>query len=568
MKKFRLWAAAAAMLLGLSVSAQETRDIDVTVRLRSDGSALVTQKWDVTVTSGTEWYIPVNDARPRYIHDLSVVENGIVYESDGRNWDSDRSLKAKTHRCGIVEKRGGAIELCWGQGPYGDHVYEVSYVIDHLVQAYDDYDGFNWQFLNDEWSVRPKHAAITIINESGHPSDSSAVRGWGFGFVGELWFEGDTLRAESTERFRYESSMIIMMRFDKGIFSPQTSVDEPFSALQERAFEGSDYGNSGGKKKKSLDDIIVSVVTWIFIFFLFILLPLLGLAYLVWRLWMRATGRRYKKSIFGIDKITGWFREAPLEGSLSGTYSLLAEGDHLAKSSDFVNLVGAYFLRWIQQGILRPEPDPANSRRINLVFTKTADEAFELEESMERKIYTAALEAAGDNRILEANEFKRWSEKHYKQVVAWPDSAKSAGRSAWQGRSQEECRRTVEFRNFLKDFTLVDQREAGEVRLWKDYLVFAQLFGVADKVAENLQKLYPKQFDEFVQQNYRMSDYNSMRYMLSHISHSSSSMMSSAKSRQAAAEAAAARRSSGGGGSTSFGGGGGFSGGGHGGGSR
>ena len=100
-----------------------------------------------------------------------------------------------------------------------------------------------------------------------------------------------------------------------------------------------------------------------------------------------------------------------------------------------------------------------------------------------------------------------------------------------------------EFRNFLKDFTLVDQREAGEVRLWKDYLVFAQLFGVADKVAENLQKLYPKQFDEFVQQNYRMSDYNSMRYMLSHISHSSSSMMSSAKSRQAAAEAAAARRS-------------------------
>ena len=223
------------MLLGLAVQAQEIRDIDVTVRLQRDGSALVTQKWDVNVVKGTEWYIPVNGSKPRYIHDLSVVENGIVYESDGRRWNSDRSLEKKTHRCGIIEKSGGDIELCWGQGPYGDHVYEASFVIDHLVQSFDDYDGFNWQFLNDDWSVRPKHAAITIINESGHPGDSSSVKGWGFGFIGELWFEGDTLRAESTERFSYESSMIIMMRFDKGIFEPQTSVDGSFTKLQEHS---------------------------------------------------------------------------------------------------------------------------------------------------------------------------------------------------------------------------------------------------------------------------------------------------------------------------------------------
>ena len=281
MKRYRLWAAAAAMLLGLAVAAQETRDIDVTVRLRPDGSALVTQKWDVTVTSGTEWYIPVNDARPRYIHDLSVVENGIVYESDGRHWDSDRSLRAKTYRCGIVEKRGGDIELCWGQGPYGDHVYEVSFVIDHLVQAYDDYDGFNWQFLNDQWSVKPKHAAITIINESGHRADSAAIAGWGFGFVGELSFRGDTLRAESTERFRYESSMIIMMRFAKGIFSPQTSVPGPFSELQDKAFEGSDYLDGGKQslwkrlKGLSADDLIELIVEGLMVFLIFILTPLL-----------------------------------------------------------------------------------------------------------------------------------------------------------------------------------------------------------------------------------------------------------------------------------------------------
>ena len=81
MKKFRFWAAAAAMLLGLSVPAQETRDIDVTVRLRRDGSALVTQKWDVTVTKGTEWFIPVNilDRRNGMVF-IAAIQQGVLYE--------------------------------------------------------------------------------------------------------------------------------------------------------------------------------------------------------------------------------------------------------------------------------------------------------------------------------------------------------------------------------------------------------------------------------------------------------------------------------------------------------
>ena len=563
MHRFRFFAVAAVLLLGFTMSGQETRDIDVTVRLQRDGSAIVTQKWDVTVVKGTEWYIPVNRAKPRYIHDLSVVENGIVYESDGRKWNSDRSLAEKTHRCGILEKSGGDIELCWGQGPYGDHLYEATFIIDNLVQAYDDYDGFNWQFLNDEWSVRPKHAKVTVLNESGHPADSGAVRGWGFGFEGELTIEGDKLVAESTEPFRYESSVILLMRFDKGIFEPQTSVEGSFSKLQERAFEGSDYG----KSKKSMDEIIDDILGYIVMFFMFLFVPLLFVGYLLWLLWAKVTGNRYKKKIFGKTKITGWFREPPLGDNLTGTYSLLNEGDHFANKKELSNLIGAFFLKWIQEGLVRPERDAKNEKRVNLVFTQPESGAdADMDDTMEKKVYTAAIEAAGSNYILEANEFKRWSERHYKQVANWPDTAKAAGRSGWAGRSQEERQRVVQFRNFLKDFTLVDQREVSEVGLWKTYLTYAQVFGVADKVADSLKKLFPAQFDDFVKQTYAF-DYTSMNYILRDINRSSSSMMSAAFDKKAAADARAAR-ASGGGGHTSFGGGGGFSGGGHGGGSR
>ena len=57
-------------------------------------------------------------------------ENGEEYANDGRAWNSDRSLAAKTHRCGIIDKGSRGVELCWGQGKTGEHRYFIIYVID------------------------------------------------------------------------------------------------------------------------------------------------------------------------------------------------------------------------------------------------------------------------------------------------------------------------------------------------------------------------------------------------------------------------------------------------------
>jgi uncharacterized membrane protein len=111
----------------------------------------------------------------------------------------------------------------------------------------------------------------------------------------------------------------------------------------------------------------------------------------------------------------------------------------------------------------------------------------------------------------------------------------------------------------------MSEREAGQVMLWKDYLVYAQLFGIADKVTENFQKLYPAEFKEFTE-SMGMTNY-SLMHTVSTTSSYANLMMYSAQSRQREVQAAQ-YRSSGGGGRGSFGGGGGFAGGGHGGGTR
>jgi uncharacterized membrane protein len=99
-----------------------------------------------------------------------------------------------------------------------------------------------------------------------------------------------------------------------------------------------------------------------------------------------------------------------------------------------------------------------------------------------------------------------------------------------------------------------------EVGLWKDYLVFAQLYGIADKVAEQFQKLYPKEFQE-LSQSVGM-DPNMMQRTIRLNNMTTTSAMNRATSKYQAGSI------KGTGGHTSFGGGGGFSGGGFGGGSR
>ena len=566
--------------------AQRVKNVETTVSLIKNGNAVVMQTWDVTVTSGTEWYIPVTNMGNRNIRDLSVYENNQAYESDGRKWNSDRSRKEKAFRCGIIDKSNG-VELCWGQGEYGDHVYSIVYVIDHLVESMEDADGFIWQFVNDDLPSPPEHMSLRIVNETDGEkwvyedepsedgkgviiSENTNIGFWGFGFKGKSSLEEDgSVLFESTEPFVRKSSVIVMMRFNKGLFSPRTSDPkyETFEEMKKKAFKGSAYNSSSSSGESLLERIIGYIIGFGIMGIFFVLLPLIFIWYLVWVAYMKITGKRYKKDVFGVNKIEGWSREVPFDGDPTAAFSLIATGDYLSNTDKlFPNLVGAFFLKWLQQGYIRTERDPRHEKRVNLAFVGAKDDPMDFDNALEERVYGAAREAAGKNNLLEKDEFKIWSRNHDKAVTGWPARAKELGKKVWIKSSPEERQDVIKFRNFLSDFTLVDERQAKEVGLWKKYLVLAQVYGIADQVMKNFEKLFPETFQEYTKQT-QMLDTATAYTILNNINLSSRAMMNAAISRQAERQASS-RSSGGGGGFTSFGGGGGFSGGGHGGGSR
>ena len=145
-------------------------------------------------------------------------------------------------------------------------------------------------------------------------------------------------------------------------------------------------------------------------------------------------------------------------------------------------------------------------------------------EVLENDLYTMVREASGKNLILEADELEKWSKKSYKRMSDVPSRALTIGRKWFEDRhyteksnrlnqeGQEQARHMIEFKNFLEDFTLNKDRGAVEVTLWQDYLVFAALLGIADKVAKQFEKLYPADFSKFTQALNGASLYTVMSY--------------------------------------------------------
>ena len=556
----RLFTFLLAAVLGLAASAQQIRDIDITVELQEDGSAWITQRWDVRAPSSTgwtEWYVPIGNLGPMTVSDLSVSENGQAFESVGDKWDVDQSRSRKAGKCGIVRKRNG-VELCWGLGEYGDHKWSARFRVTGLVQALDDADAFNFMFVNPGLAAEPQHMRVVISPAFECPKwTTDNTRVWGFGYYGDINVRSGNVVAESAEPFEYNSKLIALVAFDKGIFQPAVTRGGDFDSMLQEALEGSSYGE---------DDDDMPWYAVVFMILLFVVPVIFIIFFAIYAAIASSLGYKYKKSFFGKQKITEWYRDIPVEGDLFAAYYASECGKRFAMQPSAKNLIGALFLRWILNKDIRVVADPKSTKRVNLSFEEDTSFANDVEDAL----YRYARAASGENLILEKNEFERWSKKNYTKITAWPDRAKARGKNWFFVRhyfkdgtktteegAREACH-VIEFKNFLKDFTLSNKREAVEVGLWKDYLVFAQLFGMADKVAEQFKKLYPAEFQEVVSST--GLDPYTMLYVINHTNAISTSALQNAYSKAGSV--------SGGGGHSSFGGGGGFSGGGFGGGGR
>ena len=529
----------------------QLRDLNIQVLLMRNGDARITETRQMAIDSeGTECYIVIGSLNGSEVCDLTVSdETGHAYDNIGK-WDIERSRDWKAGKCGIVTKHDG-YELCWGLGDSGDRTYTTSYTVTNLVKGYDDADGFNYMFVTQGSSPLPDHVRLTIEPEDSLQLTSENTGVWGFRYNGEVGFYDYQVVAESTEPFNSRSAMIVMCRFNKGMFEPADVRSGSFEDIRQTAFQGSDYVDED--EEWTIKDTLILLA----IVFGFLVVPIIAVAgyfIYVWR-----ARRKVKKDLM-------WYREIPLDGNLQQTNDMLNAYKYFG--ADYNNLLSACILKLINLGAISIEQhlNEKGNNVQNFVIhdLKDADN----QPRLLHKVHQIFQKAAGSDTVLEPNELKSFMKSNYNQSVV--DSFINTlhtrtGLSSYKDRL-DEVRQVFGLKKYLQEFSLIDERHVQEVSLWKDYMIFATLFGIADQVIKDMKQINPEYFnmDQVAQQ---MADDMTLPTIYSTMQKSTARAAMNKAEREAAREARRAR-SSGHGGHASWGGGGGFSGGGFGGGVR
>lgn len=559
----RLFIIAAALLSWTAAIADEPaiRNIKIGCVLDKEGAANITEWWDVTAVKGTEWYLVRENLRDIEIQNLSVTdESGLEYKFEGE-WDVDRGLSEKAGKCGIHTTSSGC-EICWGLGSYGDHIYKVKYKMTNAAKSLNDYDMLHLQFISDQLSSNPDHFKL-VLEIPDVQLDTTNARIWGFGYYGEVWFEKGRVVMESSQALNYHSSVILLLRLDKGLIYPTSTLDIDFQDQLDMAMKGSDWEDMqktpAEKRAEKIQDILSDIVAGLICGGWIPLALIFG--------WFADKAK--KKKWFGTTKFKEipWNRDIPFDGDLLASNYVLKQA---GEAKDNARIAAAMILRMIQDGALGVRK--VSEKKVDIYFkdpTKAVDYPKEMAE-----LWNFMEEASGEDLVLQDKEFSTWSNAHQKKVSDWLEKVEKGGRDALVRKGLllgttptrngvEENRKMIGLKTFLSEFTLIKERLSGEVILWQDYLTYGALLGIADKVAEELKDIDPKYFKE-TQLDTRSLD--STIYTTSHLARCITAAKSAYDKSQSASSGGSGY--SGGGGHSSYGGGGGFSGGGHGGGCR
>ena len=231
----------------------------------------------------------------------------------------------------------------------------------------------------------------------------------------------------------------------------------------------------------------------------------------------------YGKLLPSDDKINYW-REIPCNKDLERAYWIAYNYNVVSTNTLREGVIGAILLKWIKDGMIT-----VSKTKKGLLNFKDNDYAIDFSNiqyasnEIENKLLEMLKAAAGFNNILEAKEFEKWCNKNYGKIQSWFfnfnwmeqvelekqglitsvqeettgmfGSKRMITTKKVNPQLREEAIQLKGLKKFLLDFSMMPEREYFEVHIWEEYLIYAQLMGIADKVEAQFSKLYP-QFNE------------------------------------------------------------------------
>ena len=464
----------------------------INVRINKDGSADIESIMDFKPSKGTEYFVPVNNLGKSEIVNFKVseIKNGkeVPYESL-ESWNTKKTREEKAKKSGVVKTDKG-YELCFGFGEYQRKTFILRYRVTNFIKLLKDSDMIYWQFVNKGLSAAPGEVKLTITKGEGS-FDNTNSKIWAFGNKGTIEFSDGKIVFNSLTGLTSSNYVTVLVQLNKGDITSGETIDKDFSYYKDLAFKGSDYTKKADKKSSNkifyvAGGIIVAIVVLV--------------------------------KIFGKKKSNGYQK-----GDFKGEYYRDIPEKEWWKLSDILEDIGfdgqesiirAYFLKWIQEKILIPVTEEKGLifKKDTLALKIKSGFNNDFEEKVERKLFAMFAGAAGADGILQENEFSDYledtdnqeefesieedleelSNEYASKNDLFEKSSKGKYSHTYSEKGKEFTAKLVKNYNYLKDFSLLSEREISEIKVWKNLLIYATLYDVADEVEKQLKKLSPE----------------------------------------------------------------------------
>lgn len=193
-------------------------NIDINVKINEDGSASITEAWNVEIYDIDQLSKSYFNLNTSEIKDLVVVnENKEKFEFIS-NWNNEASGEEKSNKCGLyINKEDGETAICFGTGENGKHVYAFKYTITNFVKQKSNYQSLSFKFLQSHMDILPKSAKITI--EADKAFKEKNIDYEGLGFDGESKIEDGKFIFNAPDGLKEEDYMEVSIDFNEDIFS-------------------------------------------------------------------------------------------------------------------------------------------------------------------------------------------------------------------------------------------------------------------------------------------------------------------------------------------------------------
>lgn len=551
----------AFIMFSSNVKANNISKISMDIYVDNNGDAYITEVWNAYLSSGTEGYRYYGNLGNSEILDYMVSDQTKTYTSynSSGSWNVNASFDDKAYKYGIYDA-GDHKELCFGISNYGSNIYTLKYKITGFVATTEDSDIIYWELIPSNLDV--DNVYIKIHSDFNY-EDTLDV--WGYGNYGGYAYVYDGYIEISNDSLSSSEYVVALVKFEKGTFNTTNEISGNFDKYYEMAENGATHYENKTSIFATIMGIIVSLFSMLFWVIIIVIIC------------KSSASQGNKSGTMTLDygeqgkklpKNVNLFRELPCGKDIFRAYWVANNYNLVKKKTDFL---GAILLKWLKQEKIKIENKNVGKifkkEDTTIVFTEGATLDTEVEDKLYQFMYTASKDG-----ILESKEFEKWCKNNYSKIFKWFDEVLDYENNKLieEGKLIEKEKTTLKIfkstyysvdpamygeainmkglKEFFKEFENMKDKEAIEVNLWEEYLMYAQIFGVADKVAKQFKELYPDVITD--------DTYSSMVFVHD-ISHTAMVSASTAKSRAESYSSGGGGFSSGGGGGGSFGGGGG-----------